>query len=513
VKLALSFATAAAAVLSALSVPSAVADQPAPEVTVQWPTVTRFNPTVTTYEALVTYSGSDHLFSAFGPDEPDAAPPGATPVPVDGHVRLDPSVNGDGVMTIWSCTGNVFSTVDGNCSVAATSPHLEAYSRLELHGPGTAALWTTLAGNHQKIFYAPGAPQVATPTVTWELLDRWGDPLAVPATGTVPSSTLGRDADGYADMEFDVPRGVPDGDYVLDVRMTVDDPDFGRLSGSLGRQGAIAVQIDAVAPRLTVGKVPATFYPVNDGYLDDFDFSVGSSKSGMAQFEVRSASGARVYRADPEYITPYFPGGFRWDGHTNSNRLVPEGRYTLSVTIADDAGGQGALWTGHVRVSHQRLQFATYTRTVRAAPYLVNKFVGKCSTLSRKRGGTLGFYSQKKCTGSDRSSTVIGQFGIYIPKAFQNKYSWGRLTVNGGPTTTSRRNYLISAFVKPNGKLAGRKQLGAGRTHGGPKVELTNVVFDRTKDKPYLIWSNGLTAGSRYDVRSFTISVEYQVLR
>jgi hypothetical protein len=54
-----------------------------------------------------------------------------------------------------------------------------------------------------------------------------------------------------------------------------------------------------------------------------------------------------------------------------------------------------------------------------------------------------------------------------------------------------------------------RKGNGA---HPGHRMNVTSrVIFDPKADKPYIIWSNGLNAGSRYNVRSYTIHVRYPV--
>lgn len=502
-----------AAALGPLAVvPAATAVDPA--VSVDWPAATRVNPKTTAYDAPVTYTGANHLFSTFGPVDYAYEPSWATPV-TDGHVRLQDWWQGTGVIQVWSCTQDRFVLGDGTCSVAATSPELLAFSRLQVWDGEGGSAFLRPGVNRHRIRYGPGSPDVPTPTATWELLDLQGNPLATPVSGTIPDAELAIDANGYADVSFTLPSTVADGRYLLDVRMAVDDPDLGHLEGRMATPDigqALNVVVDTVAPRLTVAKFAPTIYPATDYYLDDVSLSTTSSEHAPGTFEILNASGGRVLKQDA-YL---WEGGtsLYWNGRNAAGQVVAEGTYTLKVSATDDAGNTGT-WTGRIAVSHKRLQWVTYTRTVQAAPYLVWKSVGRCSTLARKRQGVLGFYSQTTCKNRDRSG-VVGEFGIYIPKAFQNHYDWAQVTLNGGPATRSTKNYIVFGYVQPRtGKWLSRTEFHAGTgAHAAPRLDISSGnVFDRATSKPYLIWASGLTDGSRYDVRSYTTKVRYQVLK
>jgi hypothetical protein len=209
-----------------------------------------------------------------------------------------------------------------------------------------------------------------------------------------------------------------------------------------------------------------------------------------------------------------------WSGRTTAGKLVPEGHYTMELTSTDKAGNT-ATWSAPITVSHKHLQWTTFTRTVTAAASRTGKpYVGRCSTLaSPAKGGpagSLGFYSRTRCKGTSAQATVATNHGMYIPKALQNQYQWVQVTLNGGPATAAASNYIVMGYVSPStGKLVHTSQFGKGTgAHAGQRIDTASrVVFDMRTSAPYLIWSNGLNGGSRYDVRSYTVRVRYQALR
>ncbi|GAA4704976.1 hypothetical protein [Nocardioides conyzicola] len=504
-----------------LTAAPAVAD-PASEVTVVWPEVTRFNPTTYSYDAVVSNSGAGHLFSTWGYDSQMPWLTVATPVPESGHVTLGEDQEGIGRLLVWSCTTEQWNAFDGTCTQAASSPDLQAWSHIavvnmdnaDVRGPGL---------NHARIYYGPQPPTVDTPEATWELLDGDRLPFAVPVTGELgPADLVVSDFDGLTTIPFTVPAGLPNGHYYLDVRMTVDSADFGPLQGSMGAADGrlVDVIVDSVAPQLKVTKPPTQVYPVRDSYLDAVVLRASTDEQATGTLDVTDSAGKRVFHTGNLRLAnaDWSGDSVYWNGRTSGGALVPEGTYTMVLT-ATDAAGNTDTWSGRIAVSHKKVQWTVFKRTVTAAASRSGKpFVGRCSTLaSPARGGprgSLGFYSQTKCAGDSRSGTVATNHGMYIPKAFDDRYAWARVTLNGGPATASADNYLVLGYLSPrNGRLVNTRILGKGhRAHPGLKVDVGSI-WDRKKDKPYILWSNGLTAGSRYDVRSYTVEVRYRMLR
>jgi hypothetical protein len=513
----------AAAVLAGLGtlavVPSADAE-PSPQVSVVWPEVTKFNPDLVDYDAVVTNNGTGRLFYAFAPvDYPQSMLWDVRPVPESGHLTLAEDQEGQGAIQIWSCLD--YWSVGDSCTLAATSPELSVRSHVTVFSAdGTSTSYVRAGLNHHRIVYGPQPPEVAdAATGTWEILDATRKPLASPLTGPLTAADMATDADYAANVPFTIPADLPRGHYFLDVHLSVEDPDFGPLHGSLSdvESNLVDLYVDSVAPRLTVGKLPATLYPVADGYLDQVGINAKADETTTATFEVTNAAGARVFRVPDITIDSTGAwGGISWDGYTNSRQMVPAGAYTLKLT-ATDLSGNTSTWTGRIAVSRKSLRWTTYATTVSAAQYVVgDPLVGSCSTLAHKAHHALGFYSQTKCKGSTKRSVVAQNFGMYIPKAFNNRYDWAQITLNGGPATKSRKNYIIFGYVHPSdGAMVGRKQFGKGNgAHVAGRLSLTSDnVFDRNAARPYLIWTSGLNSGSRYNVRSFTVKVQYLALR
>lgn len=197
-------------------------------------------------------------------------------------------------------------------------------------------------------------------------------------------------------------------------------------------------------------------------------------------------------------------------------QIVPEGEYQIAITGRDDYGN-ATQWSGAVEVSHKRIRTVTAKDTIKAARAMTGTpYVGSCSTLAKpakgEPKGSLGFYSQTKCRSTDKRSVVAAYHGVYLPKAFQGRYSWVRVTLHGGPATKARGNYIVHGYLHPRTKkvIYTRVFRKGDKAHRGKQFD---HIWDRTKDRPYTVWYTGLTAGSRYDVRSFTIEVKYQVLR
>ena len=500
--------------------PAASAEDPAP-VTVTWPEVTQFNPTQTSYEFTVTNNGTGHLFYSFGYANEYVWEVPAQPLPgTDVTMDFTQWSQHQGVIKIWSCTGEDWAD-DGSCTEAARSPQLAEYSSFLLGDHQGTPMPRGAGPNQTKIYYAPQPPMVTEPTITWELLNTDKRPFVPAVTGVVSAAELDTSPDSdISKLPYTIPTGRPSGQYFLDVRMSADDPVFGHLEGSFGaNDDLITVNLDSDAPVLNVRKTDPVIYPVSDGYHDGLTIRGTTNELTTGTFEVTNAAGQRVYRSTghrmSDDINSNYYGAPSWSGRRDG-KIVPEGRYHLEYTAADSAGNK-STWTGSVAVSHKSLQWTTFKRTVSAKDSLSAKpYVGACSTLASRPQGALGFYSQTRCKGSVERSAVISNHGMYIPKAYQNHYDWLQVTLNGGPDTGSSSNYMVLGYISPRtGKMIYESVLRGGNgAHPAQRMNVTDrVIFDRSTDKPFIIWSNGLTAGSRYNVRSYTVQVRYQALR
>ncbi|WP_345521430.1 hypothetical protein [Nocardioides conyzicola] len=502
--------------------PAATAD-PASEVTVTWPEYTRFNPTLTTYDISTTSPGDRHLFYTWG-RAGDSYALGQAPVPDSGQLDLAQAPEGGVQVRIWSCATAQWTV--GSCPHVADSPALELRSRMAV----TSHAWETevvgVGQNHFFFSYAPQPPAVGYPQITWELLDTDRTSFDTPIHGSLTPQQLEERGQLTVGISYVVPADIPTGTYYMDVRASLDTVDYGHLEGHINGGDAVSdglaeIRIDTDPPHLTVdeSEIPATIYPADDNYLDYAEIPASTDVETEGTLEVTDASGAVVHREGELLVDGDGYGDeISWTGRTTTGKIAPVGSYTMTLTVADYAGNT-ATWSRSIAVSDKKLQWTVFEQNVSAAASRTGKpLVGRCSTLASParggRRGSLGYYSQSRCVGNDKANTVATNHGMYLPKAFRHQYSWSQVTLNGGPATRSRDNYIVLGYVEPRrGRLIGTKVLLRGNgAHDGRRLD-SSGIWDLKTDKPYIIWSNGLTAGSRYDVRSYTVRVRYLALR
>lgn len=206
--------------------------------------------------------------------------------------------------------------------------------------------------------------------------------------------------------------------------------------------------------------------------------------------------------------------GFR--GRSASGRVLAAGSYSVRLTTTDLAGNVGVT-SKRLVISSKRKVTKTWKRSFSAKAAAVYQSVGKCSTLrspaSRGWSGSFGFYSQTKCKRAN-DSAVLTQSGVYVPKAFQNKYGKLQISMYGGAATVKRNSYIVLGYLRASdGAFMARSQFGGTvGTHAGRSTSASPFVFEKTA-RPFVLWTTGLTQGSRYDVKSYTVKLTYTALQ
>lgn len=350
----------------------------------------------------------------------------------------------------------------------------------------------------------PAAPFTSV-TGTWTLLDQSTAPATTLASGDLPSGSVVRD--GRVAVPFTVPPGLGSGRYLLRTTVSADSPAYGVLTGATA---GTRVTVDLDPPVATLVSASPVVYPIRDRYLDVATWAVRTKGASRATVDILNSAGSSVFGQGQGVRRSVVR--FTWRGVSDAGGVVPEGRYTARLTFTDTAENSVTL-TRDVTVSHLERRLISFRRTVTAAAALSSKFVGRCSTLTKRKGGALAYVSQSRCAGAkDDDSVVVARHGIYLPRSLNDHYTAFRLTVRGGPASRSSRNYLVLGYLL--GKdFVHREVLRGGQRHLGDRVMIADgLVYDRTSRKPYVLWSTGLTSGSRYVVRSFTVEVNYVAL-
>lgn len=297
--------------------------------------------------------------------------------------------------------------------------------------------------------------------------------------------------------------------YKLVGVLSYDQPDFGTIASGLMR---FSFLIDTVAPSPPSLRVDGSpLYPYRDRYRDKVMLTIGQQPA------VGNVLLIKILNADQQVVHTFrstrtdATKTFGWTGDDASGHRVPGGKYTVSATIADAAGNTSTAALGSVTVVRERIASRVFKHTYTAAGTLEDAFVGKCSVLKRPsaRGwaGSLGFYSNAKCSGSTQDSVVSTLHAARMPAAL--KYGTVSVTTYGGASRPATRHIAYISY------LSNKKEwrdpvmlLPALGNHSGNGVRGADYVFgDR-----YLVWNVFNVKASHYDVKSFTVRLAYTVL-
>lgn len=491
-----------------VTAPSSAAEEPAPTATpeptvepsvaVTWPEVTAVDPERTDLVVDVRASGYTRLHLDTWPTEHDWT----DPVDGDGpHVVQDPP-DGRHHLRLWGCT------TESDCRVLSLSPELLVARSLPVrlgwdahHVDQRPGGTTVLDG-----YVAPWSSQDGG-DLRWELVSRDGSGASW--TGVEHYDHVAGDWQWSRwEAPLVLPEDVPEGSYDLLLHLADHVEPIGLLTGGL----SAVVEVDATAPVIESATGGRVVYPARDEYRDWVRFTVQATGASAAEAVVRDASGAEVVRIPLVETAKGWAGAFH--GRDDRSRVVPEGEYAVEL-VASDLAGNTASTTRWIEVSHAEREMTTETLTLRPADVLLDSRVGACSQLRRPsaRGGrgTLGFYSQTRCT-HPRRSDVSAVFGVYLPPAFLANYKEIRLKMLAGGAVGSRGAYLVETIESPKGQFTERLELGPSMRTWKMRFQWSDI-HDVEGERPYLIWHLGLTAGSRYDVQQMQLVVRYETLR
>ena len=86
----------------------------------------------------------------------------------------------------------------------------------------------------------------------------------------------------------------------------------------------------------------------------------------------------------------------------------------------------------------------------------------------------------------------------------------------GGAAVGHHRSYLVTGLIDSSGEFSRRQQFRPklGWHHIATTSRLTDLkTWVRYQDgRPYVVWSSGLTVGSRYDIKSFQMRARFEAL-
>lgn len=418
-----------------------------------------------------------------------------------------PVTDGIGYVWIRRCSAaNAF-----NCNDLGFSAPL--HHDLEVRRNATA---TWLSGDAATAAHPNPVRRIATShpngtsySVSWHLADpETSNP--VPGTGGTVTGTL--TSGETPDITIET-AGITDGGYTIAGTMTFTDPDFGTYTNVPLAEGFLYV--DKSGPVVTsIAAKPTRIYPeiATTAHPLWTTVAINGSFDYQEQVEIRNAGGVTVARPDLDFASQT-TAHFSWNGQQTEGDTVPSGTYTVVVL---DASGNQASTIGHVTVDNRQLVTKTLTRTVTAKGSKVTQDVGACSVVKSPSThgwtGSLSLLSNSKCHRTDRAGVVVTAHALKLPAAAA--YLSAQVKVYGGAARRAGGSRALLSYLKgPGDDITTPRALSARiGTHAGPRMSARGLVLSDSTGT-YLAWYAKTGAGNRYDVKSFTVSLTYQVLR
>jgi hypothetical protein len=462
---------------------------------VTFPDVEDINPKATPYSITIDDAGGvGHLVARWVVDYND---PHEIELPHEGTATL-PFVdtfaeNFTTRVFIYRCVNPTWSV--GTCVSVDYTPEFNVWVNAD------PDIWVEAVGTTE-VRYPFDYDPPGLGVTTWRLLAADRSELSSGQTSLGPG----------AEIPLSVPLGTPEQQGSLLITTSVDGTVVGHLDGFQG----LSVPLDGVPPPApTVTMSTSVVYPYRDGYLDSIVVTTQSPGSMGARLAAVEQATGKVYRVDDllkSSDTSVFTG-------VSVNKQMPAGIYRFRV-VSQDAAGESSTLSEPFELRWDRVERLTWRRTVPAAKTVIKKYVGACGKLSRPADpgwrGSLGYYSGT-CRDPKRALVQVIH-GLNLPPSMNGKYAGFRVSVTGGPNRRQPGSYLVLGYYT-NAKKWGfehREVLrGSGvQTHQGHRVrgrETPDFIHEGRRG-PYVAWSTGLTSGSRYDVKSFTVEITYVAL-
>ena len=481
---------AAVAVLVVVPVP-AYADG---DLSVTWPEATAVNPDVSDYVITVSDTGPGDLVARWSGQ--------SQPIPHDGQATLTLHSDGNSHVEIWRCES-------GACiDTGVSSPLISVHREIIYSSPVVLVRHARAPGSWQ-VEAETGFPGLTGLTYDWTLRT---DADEVVGTGSVAD-------DGGETFDVPAPAGLAEGAYLLDidVRGTFD----GAPIQSAVTQ-TVAVDVDLTAPPITIGDFDWPWLLPYDEHWDAF--WIYASTSEWASFEVDVANdGGTVGPVSATYQTEYdWHVNAFWDGRVDGV-VMPPGRYFFVVTATDEAGNVSVAYSPTFVLDHARERTVTRSVTRRAADVVTASRVGRCSALTQPSShgwtGSLGLHSQAWCDATANDADVVEvEHALRLPVGGRDaprlwlKYNitWIRLEAYGAPARGHRSGSTMRmALVDHAGGTDHPLRCGDALVwcSTGNLTRSPARWVRRVGGENVLRWTSTVSAGSRYDVRAYRLTV------
>jgi|GEM_PF-1847252 len=480
--------------LVALPVAPAHADY---DLGVTWPDVSEINPNATDYQITVIDSGPGDLYARWDGYATKQL------IPHNGSATINFPYDDTGRVEIWRCVASTCEWAGVSSPVLSVRAHLPVNfgvqpSRVTSPGMVSAPI---------QLYSVSGLTNL---TYDWVLRD---------PTSAELSSGSGSLVDGSNNVSVDVPDGLADGSgYTLTATA------HGDFAGGplLDAHETFGITVDNTPPVVTVTPGQDVVFPYDDGYRDTLTIHVAADENVSYAFDLLDENNDSVGVPSLSTDSDGPTRDMWWSGRA-ANKPVPAGTYHFNVTATDVVGHVTSVETSPFRVDLARKKTITTTVEVPAAKVIYDRFVGKCSTLAKPSShrwkGSVGLYSQTKCKREKNSASVVVMWSAWwLPTSMRGLPSFDFVTVEayGGAALGQGGSYLVTGLIDSSGKFSRRQQFTPKLRwhHIATTSRLTDLeTWVRYQDgRPYVVWSSGLTVGSRYDIKSFLMRARFEAL-
>jgi hypothetical protein len=286
---------------------------------------------------------------------------------------------------------------------------------------------------------------------------------------------------------------VISGTYVVHLDAVGGAPDA--LTGSAAK----TVRVDVVKPTVTsVATTYGSVFPQSDGYRDKTYLSVKVSEVSTVVYRATNSAGAVVWTARIAG-QPTTRARVTWKGAKTSGAKLPAGRYVVRATVTD-AAGNAVRSTGRViTISWRKTAVRTWIKTVTAEGPSGGGYEATTSASYVARDGGFGSGALRFHASSTGAVRTVNELSIPSALVYRTVAvgAYGR-GVSGG------KGYI--ALLDDDGnELDGHTQGAAAGYHAESEFQALAYVLDGHRAR----WEFGTSNGNTYEVRTYTVTVNY----
>lgn len=347
----------------------------------------------------------------------------------------------------------------------------------------------------------------APATIGIKLGETWVQgPESLPAQASGQWTWNGRDGSGTL---------VTEGSYTVVLEQTRQEPDPSPHDVTGTATAPLALDLSKAGVQPTTA-TPKIFYPYVDRYLDSTVLTTTVDEPVVQTWlTIKNAAGTTVRTITGSGAKSKVR--LTWSGRTAAGKAVPDGRYSITSMVQDQAGNRTIRTGGTVVVSNKKLVYRTSTRTLTADGAAQTFYYdGRCTAVyGNARPGvwptsSLEFVSRRSTATCPKGPPYYAftENRFTLPTAV--KYSTFSISTYGGGSiqgTGHRDDKGELDYLMRDDNTIGTTYVLPATTgsHAGPTVRAPEYLVNGNQVR----WLAGTSDGNWYDIRGFTVRWSY----